>query len=179
MKCKFALSYDNVINDSFDVNSSFFDETSYIDALNQYNNDEFCNKLFEKCKNKTNKNNLSFCNGELFIENNMELNYDTLLNLTFYDNSKLNFTIKLDLSSMEEEFNSELMSWFNLSKRINDIDLKYDVTLQNLPYRNLKIFFYDNYNKEHCIQLNLCVIKNIINKSNFMVIVDNLKFVKN
>lgn len=99
------------------------------------------------------------CEGKLFVEGGIEADVDYMIEM-FARRLKFNGQLRLDYTTISEEFEEELKSWENTHQNVKRLGTEHSAEWvnANLPRRNLYVSFKNKANEDVCGVLNNVIL---------------------
>ena len=168
MKCVLYIPYYGYGDDKFDANGFYGDSNSYIEALRKYSMQDSTEMQYEA---KDNEVKYTKCNCTLYDENNEPMTIDKFVGY-YNTNELIMIGMEFDLSTMEDDFESELNSWYNDHKRLDDEpNIDEDQRFLVEPKRDLKVVFKNLKDKDtYCTLSNVMMLEKVDNEHYFMIV---------
>lgn len=204
MKATLKLPYNYYNDGSFDVDPSYYKDGEYGERMNDefnktsdsvYNAMSDSNKcvsrdflsrdgqsygISEKTSYSEDKVAYSQCMCDIYDVNGNDKSIDSFVS-DVVSNDRFVLVCNLSFSDMDEEFETELLSWLKEHKSINSYaDVKGDDwVLANEPTMELFVSFNNKSDVEVDVVLHGCKIMDIVDDTMIVLYVDNSNFLEN
>ena len=204
MKATLKLPYNYYNDGSFDVDPSYYKDGEYGERMNDefnktsesvYNAMSDSNKcvsraflsrdgqsyrISEKTSYSEDKVAYSQCMCDIYDVNGNDKSIDSFVS-DVVSNDRFVLVCNLSFSDMDEEFETELLSWLKEHKSINSYaDANGDDwVLANEPTRELFVSFNNKSDVEVDVVLHDCKIMDIVDDTMIVLYVDNSNFLEN